>query len=124
MTRCKKVTLAWTGTCLLLGEIAISGVVGAVDFDDVYSAYKKTYQDDKKVGANGSYYAVYASMAAQVAIKNNLDGTVIANQGVSKNSQGDVTIGGITVQPGGEVNAQTIIIQNTIGPTIVSNRRP
>ena len=123
MKQFNKGMLAWTGIGLLLGGIVISGLVSAAEFDDVYSHYKKTYREDKKTDTNGSFYAIYASIFAQAAKKQRLDNTVVADQGVSQNSQGDVTIGGITVQPGGEVNATTIIIQNTIGPTIVANRR-
>ena len=113
-----------SGFVMGLGALVLTA--HGAEFDDVYSGYKKTFQGELKSSSNGSYWATFASIAARHAVSQGIangGGVVVADQGANQNARGDVTIGGITVQPGAEIHATTIVIQNHMGDTVVTGRR-
>lgn len=91
--------------------------------DDHFMDYEKQFfPEEEKAPVNGAFYTVYAMSKARRALSLESESTLIAEGGAVESAGGDVSIGGVILEPGAK-NDGDIFILGKIGDVTVGTGR-
>jgi hypothetical protein len=92
--------------------------------DDYFIDYEKQFfSEEEKPPVNGAFYTIYAISKARQALSLESESTLIAEGGAVESAGGDVSIGGVILEPGTSVDGDIIIIGKIGDVTVGTGRR-